>query len=84
MHRTGDKPAVILYSGEKRWYINGELHRVTDNPAVIKADGDQIWYKYNRMHRDGDLPAIVKSNGEQYCCRNGVIMWDPSHLLEEY
>jgi hypothetical protein len=42
LHRT-DGPAVILTSGTKEWYINGERHR-EDGPAIETTRGYKAWY----------------------------------------
>ena len=33
----------IYTTGDKRWYLNGELHR-TGGPAIEYSDGSQEWW----------------------------------------
>jgi hypothetical protein len=48
-------------SGEKRWFLNGQLHRKR-GPAVLLANGEQSWYLHGSLHRlDG--PALIYADG---------------------
>ena len=67
LHRN-DGPAVILQSGEVRWYSLGELHR-TDGPACIDPNGKQRWYYNGQTHRT-DGPAIIHPNGDRVWCQH--------------
>ena len=45
-HRE-DGPAVIWYTGDNEWYLNGELHRM-DGPAKDYENGYQAWFYHGK------------------------------------
>ena len=60
---------IELSSGDRIWYLNGELHRV-DGPAIERSDGYRAWYLNGERHRV-DGPAIEWSNGTREWYLNG-------------
>jgi len=54
-HRL-DGPAVIMATGTKEWWVNGERHR-EGGPAVEHANGNTEWWINDKVHRE-DGPAI--------------------------
>jgi hypothetical protein len=76
-------PAVVTKSGNKYWYINGELHRDGDKPAVIQVNGNQMmWAKNGLYHRENGNPAIVWANGDREWYYNGVLHRDNGPAIE--
>jgi hypothetical protein len=60
----------VYESGERRWYLNGELHR-EDGPAVEYASGREFWYLNGEQlteaeHAEKTNPAI-EMTVEQIC-----------------
>ena len=53
----------VYDSGDKFWYLNGELHRA-DGPAAEIINGYKAWFLKGERHRlDG--PAVVHSDGSK-------------------
>jgi hypothetical protein len=48
-------------TGNKRWYLNGQLHRV-DGPAVEYTNGTKWWFLNGQLHRI-DGPAFDDARG---------------------
>lgn len=71
LHRDGDKPAAIQFSGALTWHKNGQVHRDGDKPAVIWDDGSEFYYKNSLYHRDGGKPAVIYKDGR----RDAVQYW---------
>ena len=63
LHRENDLPALELVSGDKHWFLNGEMHRET-GPACEYADGNKIWYLNGERHRV-DGPAVEHADGSK-------------------
>ncbi len=56
------KPTCKTYSsGNKFWYLNGQLHR-EDGPACEYPDGSKFWCLNGQFHRE-DGPALVWVDG---------------------
>jgi len=61
-----DKEEPICHiglSGDKAWYLNGNLHR-EDGPAVEWVNGYKVWYLHGNLHRE-DGPAIEWEDGRK-------------------
>lgn len=69
-----DEPAVILQSGEQRWYQDGLLHRENDNPAVIIPGHELQYYYMGKKHRENG-PAVINVEYQEY--------WINGHLISE-
>src|ERR1039458_8450628 len=54
-HRV-DGPARELATGEKQWWVHGNIHRV-GAPAVTMKDGSLAWWQDHQQHRE-DGPAL--------------------------
>jgi len=64
-HRAKGLPALVMFNGDKQWFIDGRLHRTGDKPAVVLADGKREWWVDGKRHREDDKPAIIHPNGDQ-------------------
>lgn len=64
LHSIHDEPAVILESGERKWYYQGLLHR-EGNPAIQIPGYENQYYEMGLKHRV-DGPAIESIDGEEY------------------
>jgi hypothetical protein len=59
----------VYASGNRYWYLNGQLHR-EDGPAIEWANGNREWYLNGERHRE-DGPAIEWANGSRLWYLNG-------------
>jgi len=71
--KKDDQPICETYnSGNKSWYLYGQLHR-EDGPAIKYANGSKAWYFHDQRHRT-DGPAIERVNGEKYWYYQGELI----------
>lgn len=64
LHSINDEPAVILNSGEKKWYYNGLIHR-EGTPAVNIPGYENQYFHMGKLHRENG-PAIESIDDEQF------------------
>ena len=69
LHSINDEPAMILESGEKRWYYKNLLHRET-GPAVTIPGYENQYFFMGKKHRENG-PAIENIEYEEYWI-NGI------------
>lgn len=81
LHSIHDEPAVILESGEQRWYQDGLLHRENDKPAIIIPGYELQYYYMGKKHRENG-PAIINIEFEEYYM-NGHLVTKENYLLNE-
>jgi hypothetical protein len=67
----------VYESGDKEWYLHGELHRV-DGPAVEYYDGTKSWYLNGELHRE-DGPAIEYFDGTKSWYLHGEKLTEEEH-----
>ena len=63
-HRLGG-PALVLETGGKAWFRNGERHR-EGGPAIVFADGGEEWWLDGVRHRDDGPARIFVDGWEEY------------------
>lgn len=64
LHSIHDEPAVILNSGEKKWYYKGLIHR-EGKPAVNIPGYENKYFHMGKLHRENG-PAIESIEDEQF------------------
>lgn len=64
LHSSDDMPAVILESGECRWYYENFLHR-EEQPAINIPGYENQYYHMGERHRDNG-PAVESIDSEEY------------------
>ena len=69
LHSINDEPAMILESGEKRWYYRNLLHR-ENKPAVNIPGYENQYFFMGKKHRENG-PAIENIEYEEYWI-NGI------------
>lgn len=83
LHSINDEPAMILESGEKKWYYEGLLHR-ENKPAInIPGYSNEYYYMGKRHRIDG--AAIEDLDGEEYWINGNIIskeQWQLHKKLE--
>ena len=53
----------VYPSGDKFWYLNGNVHR-EDGPAIEWSSGSKEWWLMGKRHRE-DGPAIELPDGDK-------------------
>lgn len=69
LHSMNDEPAMILESGEKRWYYQGLIHR-EGKPAIQIPGYENQYYEMGKKHRLNG-PAVESIEFEEYWI-NGI------------
>lgn len=78
LHSVNDEPAVILESGEKKWYYKGLLHR--DNKYAINIPGyENQYYHMGKKHRKNG-PAVENIEYEEYWLNGNKITHEQFEL----
>jgi len=78
LHSMFDEPAVILESGEQKWYYKGLLHR-EEKPAVQIPGYENQYYEMGQKHRMNG-PAIESIDGEEYWINGNQITKEQFNL----
>jgi hypothetical protein len=70
----------VYASGNKSWYLNGQLHR-EDGPAIEYVDGGKAWFLNGKRHRE-DGPAFEYVSGEKCWYLEDVTYSKSEHKAE--
>lgn len=74
LHRSGDRPARIRFTGIHEWFARGYHHRDGGKPAVIWPDGALEWKVHGRRHRAENKSAIMRTTGYQEWWADGFFL----------